>query len=454
MATEPGPSPSGAGWASDVLTTWGRARHARTLTHLPGENDADLARQITGSDGTLIVYGGGRCYGDAALNSGGRTILSRARRRIIELDRAACLIVAEAGVTFTDLSKLLHPVGLTYPVAAATGAVTLGGALVNDLHAKNHHSAGSFGQHVIWFDLMLADGSVTRVDRSSDPELFKATLGGLGLTGIVLRLALKLVPIKADAADVRYERMADIDAFLDALEPGRLKAPFWFGWVDALATGTNLGRGILETGSYAPDSHGVLPAPKPRAVPIDLPASAMHPAIIARYNARRWHKLPAAGVSVRKPLAPFYFPLDHFKDFNRVYGRRGFYSIHFGIPLGERDCVKKLLLEISRARAASIASVLKPMGGPGEGYISFPMKGYAFACDLPRRPGVEALHQRLERIVLAHGGRLYAVKDALMTAEGFQRMFPDLDRFRAVLERVDPSGRFQSDMSRRLRIRP
>ena len=164
-------------------------------------------------------------------------------------------------------------------------------------------------------------------------------------------------------------------------------------------------------------------------------------------------RLPEQGVSVRKRLAPFYFPLHHLSGFNRIYGRRGFYSIHAGIPEGERSGVKALLAEIVRARAGSIASVLKPMGGPGEGFISFPLKGYALAIDLPRRPGVEELHARLERITLAHGGRLYAAKDALMTAEGFARMFPELDRFRAVLARVDPDGRFQSDMSRRLRIR-
>jgi decaprenylphospho-beta-D-ribofuranose 2-oxidase len=440
---------------SEKLTTWGRARHADTFTLRAPDDDAALAREVTAAgDLPLIAYGGGRCYGDGALNSGGRTILSRDRNRIEDIDREAGIIVAQAGTTFAELSDALHPIGLTYPVAAATGAVTLGGAVVNDLHAKNHHTAGSFGKHVLWIDLLSADGSIVRADREGEAELFRATLGGLGLTGIVLRVALKLARIAAPAVDAQYRRVSDIDEYLDLIQPEKLTTAFWFGWVDALATGKHLGRGILETGDYAPAASGMIAAPKPARVPVDLPRIATHPALIERYNARRFANLSPAGVSVRKPIAPFYFPLDHIQGFNKIYGRRGFYSVHFGIPYSERDCVKKLLAEIVAARAGSIASVLKPMGGPGEGLMSFPFKGIAFAVDLPRRPGVEALHERLERIALAHGGRLYAAKDALMSADGFAAMFPEIERFRAVLRRVDPKGRFQSDMSRRLRIRP
>jgi decaprenylphospho-beta-D-ribofuranose 2-oxidase len=444
-----------SGWTAETLTTWGRARHAETLTRATSSEDAALARDVAAvGDASLTVYGGGRCYGDGALNSRGRTLLSRGRRGIEGIDRDTGVVVAQSGVTFTELSTALHPIGFTYPVAAATGAVTLGGALVNDLHAKNHHSTGSFGQHVLWFDLMLADGSIVRVDRECEPELFSATVGGLGLTGIVLRVALKLRAIVAPAVDASYRRIADIDEYLEAIEPVNLATTFWFGWVDALARGRNMGRGILETGDYASDSRGAIPTPALRTLPISLPRLATHPAIVARYNARRISRVPAAGLTIRKPLAPFYFPLDHIQGFNKVYGPRGFYSVHFGIPYGERDCIKKLLAEIVAARAGSIASVLKPMGGPGEGLMSFPFKGIAFAVDLPRRSGVEDLHQRLERIALAHGGRLYVAKDALMTADGYAAMFPNLDRFREILRRVDPEGRFQSDMSRRLKIRP
>ena len=445
---------SSAAWTPDVLTTWGRSRYAGTrILAAPAEDSELSSALLASSTSPVIVYGSGRCYGDGALNDGGLTLLSRARQRILAIDRDAGVLVAEAGASFNDLSAVLHPIGFTYPVAAATGAVTLGGALVNDLHAKNHHSSGSFGRHVLWFDLMTADGSVVRCDRVNEPELFEATIGGLGLTGMVLRVAIRLKPIRAPAVDASYRRIGDIDEYLDVIE-NQLHSTFWFGWVDALARGRHMGRGILETGDYAPDDAGTVPAPRIGKLPLPLPTFATHPSVIERYNARRYDKLPVTGVRVRKPLAPFYFPLDHIQGYNKVYGRNGFYSVHFGVPQGERSCIKKLLAEVVAARAGSMASVLKPMGGSGVGLMSFPIKGYAFALDLPRRTGVEDLHLKLERIVLAHGGRLYAAKDALMTADGFAAMFPNLERFRAVLRRVDPKGRFQSDMSRRLRIRP
>jgi decaprenylphospho-beta-D-ribofuranose 2-oxidase len=441
------------GWRAETLTTWGRARHARTRALAAPASDAALADALIGAATSVITYGDGRCYGDAALSDGARTLLTHTRNRILKIETDPAALVAEAGVSFRELSAALHPQGLTYPVAAATGAVTLGGALANDIHGKNHTAMGSFGRHVAWFDLMLADGNIVRVDRSSDPDLWRATVGGLGLTGIVLRLKLALQRLPAAAADVRYRRMDNLDAFLEALEPWPPADPFWFGWLDALAEGKAMGRGILETGRLATNAEGTAPAPQRRRIAFDLPALCLHPQIIRRYNARRFHRLPADGVRLRQPIEAFYFPLDHIEGFNRVYGRRGFYSIHCGIPHGDREGLRRLLAEIVRARAGSIAAVLKPMGGPGEGFISFPFKGYALAVDLPRRSGVEELHARLERITLDHGGRLYTAKDALMSAAGFAGMFPELERFRDVLRRVDPHGRFQSDMSRRLTIR-
>ena len=268
-------TPDGATWTRKTLTTWGRARYADTATLPAPGDDASVARELAAAGGgSIIAYGSGRCYGDGALNSGGRTLLTRARCRIELIDREAGVVVAQSGASFDDLSAALHPIGFTYPVAAATGAVTLGGALVNDLHAKNHHSAGSFGRHVMWFDLLLADGCIVRVDREGEPELFAATLGGLGLTGIVLRVALRMAAIRAPAVDASYRRIADIDEFLDAIEPARLTSSFWFGWIDALAGGKALGRGILETGVYAPGVTSIVPPPKPSSVPFALPRVA------------------------------------------------------------------------------------------------------------------------------------------------------------------------------------
>ncbi len=356
-------SAQAADWRPQTLTTWGRARHARTLALAAPASDAALAAALTRSATPVIAYGAGRCYGDAALNDGARTLLARGRKRILAIEGDPPALVAEAGVCFHELSAALHPRGLTYPVAAATAAVTLGGALANDIHGKNHVAVGSFARHVEWFELMLADGSVVRVDRRSDPDLWRATVGGLGLTGILLRLKLALLPMPVPAADVRYRRMDNLDAFLDALEPWPPAEPFCFGWIDALAEGKAMGRGILETGRLAPDAAGIALAPKRHTVPFDLPGLCLHPQIIRRYNAYRFRRLPADGVRLRKPIDPFYFPLDHIQGFNRIYGRRGFYSVHCGIPVGDRAGLHALLGEIVRASAGSVAAVVKPMGG-------------------------------------------------------------------------------------------
>ena len=436
------------------LTTWGRTRTAQVDASTPADASAVAAVVRDGNHATMVAYGGGRCYGDSSLNNGGDALLTSGLARIGAFDPRTLVATFESGVTFTQLAQAFHPRGLSFAVSSATGAVTIGGAIANDIHSKNHHVAGSFGRNVEWIDLMLASGDVCRVSRTVDEPLFRATLGGMGLTGVVLAAGVRLVAIPSRAAAVRYERIADVDAFLARLDQAiDTQTPnFWFGWFDALARGASLGRGILETGRYAAADSAMAPLPKPFHFRADLPGVAMHPAIIARYNARRLAKLPPSGVHATVALEKFFFPLDHLVGFNRVYGRRGFYSIHAGIPQGDHRAVRRLLEAVSHARAGAIAAVFKPMSGPGEGLMSFPLRGYACAIDMPRRSGVEALHAQLERIVLDAGGRLYVAKDALMSARGFAQMFPRLDAFREVLARVDPGRRFQSDMSRRLGI--
>lgn len=441
-------------WDAATLTTWGRSRFARVAAAQP-RDDAGVAEAVRAAHPRgIIAYGGGRCYGDAALDDGGQALMTRALDRVVAFDPASGEIICEAGVTFAQLTRDFIPQGWCFPVSAATAAVTVGGAFANDIHSKNHHRIGSFGDHVRWIDLMLADGTVVRCSRDQEAELFAASLGGIGLTGIVLRVAFAMMRVSSGAADARYVHIADVDAMIDTIEAARPTDDFLFGWTDVMARGRNLGRGILEIGNLADSNEGVALPPPQKRVPFDLPALAMHPAILRRFNARRIAKLPAQGRAVRLPLGNFFFPLDSITGFNRVYGRRGFYSIHTGFPLTTmRTGVRAVLEAISAAGAGSFAAVVKPMRGPGAGMLSFPLEGMAFAVDLPRRPGIEDLHKRLERLTLDHGGRLYVAKDALMAPETYAAMFPRLDEFRAVLARVDPAGRFQSDMSRRLRLR-
>lgn len=442
-------------WTDTTLTTWGRSRYARSAALAP-QDEAGVRDAIgTVHPRGIIAYGGGRCYGDASLDDGGQTILTENLNRILSFDPQTAEVVCESGVTFAALLARFATERFCFPVSAATAHVTVGGAFANDIHSKNHHVVGSFGHHVNWIDLMLANGDVIRASRDENSEIFRASLGGIGLTGTILRVAFRLMPVPSGAADAAYRRMADLDEMIDTIEAARETHEFLFGWVDAMARGRELGRGILELGNFAPDDSGTAPPPRVKPVRFQPPSAALHPLVLKWLTNRRFNALPAEGRTARLGLGPFFFPLDSMPGFNRIYGRRGFYSIHTGFPReSQRAGIRAVMEALTAARAGSFAAVMKPMRGPGDGLLSFPMHGMAYAIDLPRRAGIEAVHEDIERLVLDHGGRLYVAKDALMGAESFARMFPDLDAFREILARVDPEARFQSDMSRRLRIHP
>ena len=441
-------------WAETTLGTWGRVHRSRLRAARPLESGAvpDLVRAE--NDSSVVIHGGGRCYGDASLDTGGQAILTRSLNRIVEFDPAAGEVVCEAGVTFEELSPAIFPYGWCYPVSSATAAVTMGGAFANDIHSKNHHVLGGFGDHTKWVDLALASGEVVRASPSENADLYFASLGGMGLTGAVLRVCIRLMPIPSGSVDARYVPYPDLDAMLDAVNRGRETEEFLFGWIDVFARGSALGRGILESGRLAAADEGCVPPPRPRSIPFAPPTGPFLAPAMRRAARRRHEKLPPRGVEVRKDLFSFLFPLDHVKGFNKLYGRSGFYSIHAGFPpAAERAGIRAMLEEIAAAQAGSITAVVKPMRGPGRGLMSFPIEGMVLAADLPRRRDTPGLHDRLEALVLDHGGRLYVAKDALMSPGGFARMFPNLPAFRAALERFDPNGRFQSDLARRLRIR-
>jgi decaprenylphospho-beta-D-ribofuranose 2-oxidase len=446
---------TGLSWTDTTLTTWGRSRFARAATIAPSDEAGLRAAVLDSHARGVITYGGGRCYGDAALDDGGQTILTSALNRIESFDADTGEVVCEAGVDFAALLDRVLPEGFCFPVSAATASVTVGGAFANDIHSKNHHRVGSFGDHTSWIDIMLASGELVRASRDENADIFHASLGGTGLTGTIMRVGFRLMRVPSRSADAEFRPLADVDAMIDTIEASRDTHDFLFGWVDAMATGKDLGRGILELGNLAASDEGQVPLPATKHIRVQPPSFLLHPALLRRFTDRRYRKMPPRGRTARVHLYPYLFPLDSIVGFNRVYGRRGFYSIHTGFPRAtQRAGIVAVMEALTAARAGSFAAVMKPMRGPGAGLLSFPMEGMAYAIDLPRRKGVEALHKEIERITLDHGGRLYIAKDALMTAETFATMFPRLDEFREVLARIDPEGRFQSDMGRRLRLHP
>ncbi len=441
------------GWRHGVFAGWGRVIRAEMDAARP-ERLSELAQALAAVERRgIIVYAGGRSYGDAALNAGGQAILTCRLDRLIEFDPASGILVAEAGTTFEDLRRFFLPRGFLTPVTPGTAFATLGGAVANDVHGKNQDQAGNFGRHLAWLELMLPSGEIRRL--MPEDRLFKATVGGLGLTGVVIALALKMMRVPSRFVSLRERRVRDLDEFLETLEEVRRTTAYSVGWIDALARGRQLGRGIVESAEPAPPEPNERYAEaRARSIPVDLPGLALNSVSIGLFNALYWRRVPSRGRARRCAYDRFLYPLDAISGWNRLYGRRGFHQFQCLLPEAtSRQALRSLLETCVDSRAASFLGVLKTMGQEGTGLLSFGGRGHTLALDFPARSGIDDLLLRLEHMVLDHGGRIYAAKDARMSAAGFAAMYPRLPEFRAILAEVDPRGRMMSDLARRLDIR-
>lgn len=431
------------------LSGWGRMPVATVDAYRP-ERLPEVAACLAAAP-TVIAHGGGRSYGDQALNAGGAVILTGRLDRMLAFDAATGVLACEPGVTFADVLASFGPRGWQLPVSPGTGHATLGGAVANDVHGKNHDAKGSFGDHVRWLDLALPSGEIRRVE--PDTPLFRATVGGMGLTGVIVGLAVALMRVPSNAVDLTERRVGDLDDFMAALAEARDRVGYSVGWIDALASGRRLGRGIVELADLAPADVAASPK-RLRAVPVDFPGFALNPLSVRVFNAAYFHRVPAGGRQRRIPVGRFLYPLDAIGGWNRIYGRRGFHQFQCVIPDAEaRMGLVRLLEAVSHAGAASFLAVLKTLGGPGPGMMSFPLRGFTLALDFPHRADTASLLHRLETITLDHGGRVYLAKDSAATAAAIRRMYPELDAFRAVLAEIDPTGKLTSDMARRLQLR-
>jgi decaprenylphospho-beta-D-ribofuranose 2-oxidase len=404
-------------------------------------------------DVELLARGGGRSYGDVALLTGGHVVLTRRLDRILHFDPNTGDIVVEPGVTFRDLLEVFLSRGFLVPVTPGTSFATIGGAVANDVHGKNHDRQGSFGNHVQWLNLLLPDGSIARCSAEERSDLFCATIGGVGLTGIILAIAFRMVRAPSNAVVVNEQRIADLDEFLEKLTASRCSAHFSVGWIDALARRGALGRGIFETGALAGRGLPATPA-SVRATAVGLPAFTMNRVTIAAFNKIYRRRVPKDARERVISLSRFLYPLDSLVNWNRIYGKRGFRQFQCVIPdAGARQCLRRILEDVGREGSLPCLAVIKTLGGEGQGLLSFPIRGVTLALDLPCRPGLDDIMAHLERLTLDYGGRVYLAKDSCISAAGFAQMYPKLPQFRRILETVDPRRRMNSDMARRLRIR-
>lgn len=390
----------------------------------------------------LLAQGNGRSYGDVALNDGGAILHTRRLDRYIAFDAANGILRAEAGVLLADVIAHVLPQGWFPPVTPGTRYVTLGGALANDVHGKNHHAAGTFGDHVRCFELLRSDGQRLRCAPDENRGLFAATIGGLGLTGLVTWVELQLRPLASAWIDASHRRFHGLEEFFALNREAEAAREHVVAWIDCLASRP---RGILIAGDHA-DAGG--PPPEPSgglAVPFTPPVSAINGVSLRAFNTAYFHRpLPPRQ---RLALHPFFYPLDGLRDWNRLYGPRGFYQYQCVIPVGTEQAMGELLATIRDSGQGSFLAVIKTFGDrPPPGMLSFPRAGTNLALDFPNRgAATHALFARLDAIVAAAGGRLYPAKDARMPGTLFRSGYPRLTEF---MSYVDP--RFSSSFWRRV----
>lgn len=442
------------------LSGWGHGPLVDCEVYRPDRAMALRALVAQAEQTTLIARGLGRSYGDAAVNGGAGVVDHTLLNRFIEFNAEAGVITAEAGLSLDELISVALPRGWFPLVTPGTRFVTLGGAVAADVHGKNHHADGSFNTCVRSFDLLTPNGEVLACSRESHPEVFWATLGGMGLTGFILTVTIQLLRVASAQIDVTTTRVNNLDAMLEHFDKTDEDHRYSVAWIDCLARGEKLGRGVVMQGEHAAappaktdNDTSILRVPRrsTKSVPMNFPGFALNAMSVKAFNAVYYRRHPSGKSS--EPYDTFFYPLDAVHHWYRVYGRRGFVQYQPVFPESDGSAgVRAVLERLVEAKRSSFLAVLKRMGDHPVGPLGFPLPGLTLAVDMPRAPGLEAFLQELDKVVLDHGGRLYLAKDACMSAKMFEAMYPRLDEFQAVRARLDPSGLLSSTQARRLGI--
>ena len=410
-------------------------------------------------DRGVLARGLGRSYGDPAQNSGGVVIDMTTLDHIHEIDQDTATVTADAGVSLDTLMRALLPHGLWLPVLPGTRQVTVGGAIGSDIHGKAHHVAGSFGNHVRSMDLATADGEIrTLTPDGPDAELFWATVGGMGLTGVVLRATLDLDRVETAYFVVDTEQIGGLEELMARHSVGDENYVESVSWFDAVTTGRHLGRGILTRANHATVDQ--LPAklrgnplkfdaPQLLTVPDVFPPGMLN-RITTRVFSELWYRKSPTKAGAVQNITQFLHPLDIAGEWNRLYGPRGFLQYQFVVPFGAEDAIADAVRMIAHSGHVSALNVLKRFGDGNRAPLSFPTPGWTLCVDFPVRSGLHELCERLDELVLGAGGRLYLAKESRTSADALHRMYPRIDEWRKTRAAVDPAGVFRSDMSRRL----
>jgi decaprenylphospho-beta-D-ribofuranose 2-oxidase len=444
-----------------LLTGWGLTSPSLasvgTVASVEAVQEAVRGARGPGGRG-LVARGLARSYGDAAQNAGGSVLDMTGLARIHSLVDG--VVDVDAGVSLDTLMRFLLPAGWFVPVTPGTRYITVGGAVAGDIHGKNHHVEGTFCRHVISLDLVDGTGELVTLT-PADPR-FWATAGGMGLTGIVTRVRLRLVPVQTSKVLVDTERVADLDTLMDRMASGDDAYRYSVAWIDSLARGATTGRSVLTRGDHATlddlpaperlDPLAYAPTPRLRA-PHHLPGGLLNQLTVGAFNELWFRRAPRRHRGL-EAIPSFFHPLDGVLGWNRIYGPRGFVQWQMAVPDTAAETVRVAVQRLSQARCPSFLAVLKRFGPGNDGPLSFPIPGWTLALDIPAAlQELPALLDGLDELVAESGGRVYLCKDSRLRPDLLEAMYPRLPQWREVAQQMDPHGLFSSDLQRRLGLR-
>lgn len=441
------------------LTAWGRypvieadcqrPEKIVTVNHLIQENNNLLARGL------------GRSYGDASLNAEGITVLMQRLNRILAFDADTGILECEAGVSLKEIAEIFVPRGWFIGVTPGTKFVTIGGAIAFDVHGKNHHQDGSFGSFVMNFHLLTATGQTVHCSRTENSDLFWATLGGMGLTGVIISAQLQLISIPTAYINNHNFKAKNLDEAIAIFAEHEPNYRYSVAWIDCLARGNNLGRSIVMFGNHAeikdlPTEKQKnclqIPAKKRFTVSFDLPSGLLNRYTMSIFNSLFYAKTLSKETKVITDYDSFFYPLDFLWDWNRMYGKKGFIQYQCVFPTeASREALTKVLTLCGDQGWGSFLAVLKRFGNQ-EGLLSFPSKGYTLTLDMPVKQGLWEFLDLLDQLVLDYGGRVYLAKDARLNGVNFRKMYPKFEQWLEIKKQIDPENHFTSMMAKRLEI--
>ncbi|HDY90162.1 MAG TPA: FAD-binding oxidoreductase [bacterium] len=430
------------------LQGWGR--FPRFKSTIIKYQDKEQLGEILSTPLTIIAYGNGRSYGDSALND--TIIHMKPHDYFIDFDDTSGLLHVQSGVLLADILEYFVPKGWFFKVTPGTKLITIGGAIASDVHGKNHHAAGCFSETIKEFEIMLADGSIVICSKELTPELFKATCGGMGLTGIILNAKIYLKSINSQFIDQTTIKTKNLRETFDAFEQYK-KANYSVAWIDCLAKGNDLGRCLLMAGDFRDDGRLDYNHSNKFDIPFNFPSIALNNWSVRAFNWLYYGKVKERITKQKVGIDEFFYPLDTVGHWNRIYGKKGFTQYQCVFPKASSySGLQEMLKTISDSGKGSFLAVLKLCGETNDNYLSFPLEGYSLALDFKMEAGILELLDKLDNIIAKYNGRIYLAKDARVNKDIFELGYPQIEAFRQYRRTHKMNLKFESLQSKRLKI--